>query len=214
MPLLRRASRLGALALTTLAGAGHAEVMANERPSDAMAHVYLTAGFRFGIAPELLSAIGYNESRHGRSRLPGVRSGVNRAGCCAGPAQLCVVRSCGRVWQQYRVDGNGDGRRRVHDAADGFSTAARYVVALRHMIGSDRPRLLLAAYNAGPGAVRRYGGVPPYRETRHYVRTGLRLMQRQDLRVLGAWVARADHRSAALTPWAAGSIVMTTRLSG
>ena len=143
-----------------------------------MQRTYERAGQRFGVDPRLLAAIGLSESRHGRARLPGVFSGVNFAGCCAGPAQLCVVRSCGRVWQQYRVDGDGDARRRVYDRQDAFAAAARYVVALRRMIRSSRPRLLLAAYNAGPGNVRRYGGVPPFRETRGYVRRGLRLMRR------------------------------------
>jgi hypothetical protein len=146
-------------------------------PAD-MERTYKRAGERFDVSPRLLAAIGLSESRHGRARLPGVFSGVNFAGCCAGPAQLCVVRSCGRVWQHYRVDEDGDGRRRVYDRQDAFATAARYVVALERMIRSARPRLLLAAYNAGPGNVRRHGGVPPFAETHTYVRRGLRLMHR------------------------------------
>ena len=163
-----------------LVPAARAEARPGFTPPVEIARIYVDAGARFGVAPRLLAAIGYNESRHGRSRLPGVRRGINRAGCCAGPAQLCVVRSCGRVWQRYRVDGNGDGRKRVHDAADGFATAARYVVALRKCLRSSRPRLVLAAYNAGPGAVPRYRGVPPYAETIGYVRVGKQLMREID----------------------------------
>jgi len=143
-----------------------------------MQRVYERAGDRFRVDPLLLAAIGLSESRHGRARLPGVFSGINFAGCCAGPAQLCVVHSCGRVWQHFRVDGDGNRHRDVYDRHDAFTTAARYVIALRRYIHSSRPRLVLAAYNAGPGTVRRYGGVPPYAETRGYVRRGLELMRR------------------------------------
>ena len=107
---------------------------------DRMERIYRDSGARFGVDPKLLAAIGLSESRHGRARLPGVFSGVNFAGCCAGPAQLCVVRSCGRVWQHYRVDGDGDGRRSVYDRDDAFATAARYVVALRRFTRSRRAR--------------------------------------------------------------------------
>ena len=45
---------------------------------------------------------------------------------------------------------------------------ARYLAEQHRTFGSWR--LALAAYNAGPGAVQRHGGVPPYRETQDYVR--------------------------------------------
>lgn len=45
---------------------------------------------------------------------------------------------------------------------------ARYLARQFRKFGSWR--LALAAYNAGPEAVRKYGGVPPYRETQNYVK--------------------------------------------
>ena len=57
---------------------------------------------------------------------------------------------------------------RLWDPASNVEAGARYLRFLVDEFEGDL-RHVLAAYNAGEGAVRRYGGVPPYRETRGYV---------------------------------------------
>ncbi|WP_296427479.1 lytic transglycosylase domain-containing protein [Yoonia sp.] len=54
------------------------------------------------------------------------------------------------------------------DAAQNLEGGARYLRAQFQSFGNWP--LALAAYNAGPGAVERFGGVPPFAETQNYVR--------------------------------------------
>jgi len=62
------------------------------------------------------------------------------------------------------------GVRRPHDAAQNISGGARYLRELLNRF-NNRVDLVLASYNAGEGAVAKFGNkVPPYRETRNYVK--------------------------------------------
>jgi membrane-bound lytic murein transglycosylase B len=83
---------------------------------------YCRAGTRYRIPWPVLAAIGKVESDHGRTRLPGVRSGSNWAGAC-GPMQLgCVTGSkAGNAWARY-------GHGRSHDPTNAIPAAARYLV--------------------------------------------------------------------------------------
>ena len=55
-----------------------------------------------------------------------------------------------------------------HDPAQNLDGGARYLK--QQFVKFKSWRLALAAYNAGPGAVEKHGGVPPFRETRNYVK--------------------------------------------
>ena len=66
------------------------------------------------------------------------------------------------------------GTAQAYGLADPFDPVAA-IDAQAHLMSDllkrfgGKPALALAAYNAGPGAVEQYGGIPPYAETRAYV---------------------------------------------
>jgi hypothetical protein len=109
--------------------------------------LYRAAAAEAGIDWAVLAAIGKVETNHGRSAAPGVHSGQNRHGCCAGPMQFFTDRAMagGRTtWDAYGRDANGDGRIDVYDPADAIPAAARYLVANGAPKDYDRA---LFAYN-------------------------------------------------------------------
>lgn len=69
------------------------------------------------------------------------------------------------------------GTARSHGIRDPFDPVQNVYVTVQYLErelarwqgNSDRLDLVLASYNAGPGAVMRYGGIPPFRETVGYV---------------------------------------------
>lgn len=74
------------------------------------------------------------------------------------------------------------------DAADPAANLRGTVLTIRSLSAryaalppAERYPLVLAAYNAGPGAVSRYRGVPPFAETRRYVASVLALWRRLTL---------------------------------
>jgi hypothetical protein len=62
------------------------------------------------------------------------------------------------------------GVRYVFDPRENIQGGTAYLAQLAERFGEDAAELILAAYNAGERAVEEHGGVPPYRETREYVR--------------------------------------------
>ncbi len=117
-------------------------------PSGPYAGLFASAGARYGVDPALLSAVAKAESGYNPRA-------VSPAGA-RGLMQLMpgTAKSLG-------VD--------AYDPVQAVDGAARLLADLLSDFGG-RVDLALAGYNAGPGAVRKYNGVPPYSETQTYVR--------------------------------------------
>jgi soluble lytic murein transglycosylase-like protein len=137
-------------AIGTPVPTGVQAVGSSELPSDVPFGAEITAAAKkYGIDPALLAGLVKQES------------GFNpNAGSPAGARGLT---------QLMPGTAAGLGVTNVLDPAQSLDGGAKYLRAQLDAFGGDVTKAL-AAYNAGPGAVQRYGGVPPYAETQNYVR--------------------------------------------
>lgn len=101
---------------------GASNLALTDIPPDYLGY-YVTAAERAcpALDWQLLAAIGKIESDHGRSSAPGVRSGVNRAGCCAGPMQFNIKNGPPSTWDYWGTGRLSD----VYDPRHAIPAAAR-----------------------------------------------------------------------------------------
>lgn len=118
-------------------------------PGTPYAGLFEAASQKYGVSSTLLAAVARQESGFDpRATSPAGAQGL---------------------MQLMPATADGLGVKNPFDPAQAVDGAARLLSSLLDRFGSTE--LALAAYNAGPGAVLRYDGIPPYPETTNYVRS-------------------------------------------
>jgi soluble lytic murein transglycosylase-like protein len=128
-------------------------VTSRARFSPQLDNLFSEAGASARLSPGLIAAVAEVESSF--------QSSAHSSKGSVGIMQLMPATAA-----MLRVD--------PRDIRQNVKGGAVYLQAMLQEFGGNLA-LALAAYNAGPEAVRRYGGVPPYRETQNYV---ARVMER------------------------------------
>ncbi|MFC4058343.1 C40 family peptidase [Planomonospora corallina] len=116
----------------TAQAAGESETALDDIPPEYL-ELYREHGEKVGVQWNVLAGIGKRETDHGRSTLPGVRSGTNHAGA-AGPMQFLISTWGGKAkikipseFNGYASDGDGDGWADVYNPADAILGAAKMI---------------------------------------------------------------------------------------
>ncbi|MFC5830398.1 NlpC/P60 family protein [Nonomuraea insulae] len=131
----------------------HVEEASDSAASDIPAEyleLYKEYGKKIGVQWNILAAVGKRETDHGRSDLPGVKSGTNSAGA-AGPMQFLISTWGGKARlpfpgsiNGYASDGDGDGVADVYNPADAILGAAKM---LKRNGAPENVRSALFVYN-------------------------------------------------------------------
>lgn len=124
--------------------------------SSPYADVINAASARTGVPAKLIAAVAKQESGFNPKA-------VSRAGAEG-------------IMQLMPATAKGLGVTNPLDATQSINGGATYLASLLKRFDGDTTKAV-AAYNAGPGAVIKYGGVPPYAETQKYVRNVLALTE-------------------------------------
>ncbi len=121
----------------------------NQTKTYSLDSIFKEASEKYGVSIDLLKAVAYNESGFDPN----------------------ATSHCGAMGIMQLMPGTAEGLG-VKDAYDPYQNimgGAKYLSQLSKMFEGNM-KLTVAAYNAGPGNVQKYDGVPPFEETQNYVK--------------------------------------------